>query len=608
MATLTTRHLNIRQFIQSYNNTSDDFNINIPTFQRGLVWSEKQNEDFIDSLYKSYPIQSLTLVRHDFNLKLYDMIDGLQRSNAIYTYYYDPLGSKYCSDIFDERYRERISIIWNSKYINTPIVNDKNRESVYNELLNLKKLKTMFKKQDYEHITALDFKSNFRQIDEALDEYMDVEYNKEYIIGSLKTSLSEFITNQVRIDNYNEIICSLYVPKDTEDKVKLLQRVNYGGTRLPKRFMTEALWDMKLISINDNDIETSIQTNKLKTNKNLHISDVKDISITEYLHGLSRFLFEHNCLPEYGYDEHNDLYHMITYNSVIRCLTNCDNAQVSFVQRIDGYNSRNDLMREVMDNKTNDELVEFKVKVKQAVVSTIGLLTNIVKFDMFHKMVHYPEKTDDDSKKSKKYETLEKMMERYIEMIPVMISIAYKQLPFSNNKKIFIFLNNMFNLGEHINLNQTFSDFNTLITNNNIAKETRGKRDELKNLDCLCHLLVIYSRYSINDCANIEPSIEHLCPVAVYKQLDPLPQFSLNHLGNMCIYDLTKNKTKQAKFILAFENDKDEVYNKYLLMNQSKLIKILPNKSFDDGTQFDTFVEIRLKLMLKLIKHTYELD
>ncbi|VVB69905.1 Uncharacterised protein [uncultured archaeon] len=602
---LTTHHLNIRQFIEAYNNVSENFNINIPTFQRGLVWSEKQNYDFIDSLYRNYPIQSLTLVRHDFNHKLYDMIDGLQRSNAIYTYYYDPFGTKYCRDMFDDLYRERISILWNSKYINTPIVNDKNREDIYDEILNLKKLRKMFKKFDYDSLVSLKFKSDLSYISKTLDDYVKVDYDKSFIISSLKTSLTEFISSSIQIDNYNDIICSLYIPKDTADKVRLLQRVNFGGTKLPKRFMTEALWDMKLISINDDDIEASIRINKLKTNKNLHITDVKDVSITEYLHGLSRFLFEHNCLLNYSYDEFNDMYHMITYNLIIRCLTNNDNSQVSFVQRIDGYNSRNDEMRKVIDEMTNEQLVEFKVKVKQAVRETINLLSNIMKFDIFVKLVHYPEQKDDDEKKSKKYETLEKMMERYIEIIAVIISLTYKDLPLSNNKKVFIFLNNMFNPKEHINYNQEFDQFQNMIVDNNKEKGTRGRRDELKNLDCLCHLLVIYAKYTMNDCANIESSIEHICPVAIYKHLSPEPELSLNHLGNTCIYDLTKNIKKSKKLIFDFEKDEDA--NKYLLINKTKITEMLPNGKFEDGRQFDTFVETRLNTILKLIKDTYEL-
>ena len=67
--------------------------ITIPPFQRGLVWNKKKQEDLIDSIKRGYPIGTLLLyeVMTKGNggpeaKRFYNLIDGLQRTNALKQY------------------------------------------------------------------------------------------------------------------------------------------------------------------------------------------------------------------------------------------------------------------------------------------------------------------------------------------------------------------------------------------------------------------------------------------------------------------------------------------------------------------------------------------
>ena len=68
-----------------------DKKIVIPMFQRGKRWSSTQQESFIESLKKSYPIGTLLFYKTTKNdQQIYTLIDGLQRGTAIKKYLSTP--------------------------------------------------------------------------------------------------------------------------------------------------------------------------------------------------------------------------------------------------------------------------------------------------------------------------------------------------------------------------------------------------------------------------------------------------------------------------------------------------------------------------------------
>lgn len=68
-----------------------DKKIVIPMFQRGKRWSSKQQNLFIESLKKNYPIGTLLFYKTiKNNQQIYTLIDGLQRGTAIKKYLSNP--------------------------------------------------------------------------------------------------------------------------------------------------------------------------------------------------------------------------------------------------------------------------------------------------------------------------------------------------------------------------------------------------------------------------------------------------------------------------------------------------------------------------------------
>ena len=77
---------------------SDPIGIKIPRYQRGLVWQDDKKRDLIDSLIRQYPVGAL-LVSEGLPEKMpdgrpkpiYQLIDGLQRTQAIAEHLQEPL-------------------------------------------------------------------------------------------------------------------------------------------------------------------------------------------------------------------------------------------------------------------------------------------------------------------------------------------------------------------------------------------------------------------------------------------------------------------------------------------------------------------------------------
>ena len=84
--------------------------ISVPMFQRGKRWSKTQQQMFIDSLVKGYPVGTMLFYKRiEDNVENYILVDGLQRGNSIKLYlskptefFYDSsISDKFCDSILD---------------------------------------------------------------------------------------------------------------------------------------------------------------------------------------------------------------------------------------------------------------------------------------------------------------------------------------------------------------------------------------------------------------------------------------------------------------------------------------------------------------------------
>lgn len=72
-------------------------------FQRGKRWKRTQEQKFIDSLIKGYPVGTMLFYEtYEDNKRTYILVDGLQRGNGIKKYMTNPTEFFYDDSISDE--------------------------------------------------------------------------------------------------------------------------------------------------------------------------------------------------------------------------------------------------------------------------------------------------------------------------------------------------------------------------------------------------------------------------------------------------------------------------------------------------------------------------
>ena len=76
--------------------------VQVPTYQRGVVWTVNMQKELIDSLKHGYPFGSLIIFTYDQNGKPDLLIDGLQRSTALFKFINNPSEFFDKNDISDE--------------------------------------------------------------------------------------------------------------------------------------------------------------------------------------------------------------------------------------------------------------------------------------------------------------------------------------------------------------------------------------------------------------------------------------------------------------------------------------------------------------------------
>ena len=84
MQDLTVRSENIQRIYSFY--ISEKFLVN-RRYQRKLIWTIEEKSSFIDSIMNGYPVPLILLAEVNYNnSSVYEIIDGMQRLNAIVSF------------------------------------------------------------------------------------------------------------------------------------------------------------------------------------------------------------------------------------------------------------------------------------------------------------------------------------------------------------------------------------------------------------------------------------------------------------------------------------------------------------------------------------------
>lgn len=213
---------------------NEAFFLQIPSYQRGLVWSDEKKRNLILSMHKGFPIGSLLLYQSsektpDGKKTLVQIIDGLQRSTAMLDYIAKPLKFAPVADALIEKttYLSMLRIV-------SPYVKNANVQTV-RDAVNAWALETEtvkaesgFQASDLRKRIEKHFEINFSQDDQ---EELEV-----IIAGSVIDHLSDEFDN---ISQY-QVPVIVYTGPD-ENLPEIFESLN-SGTPLTKYDKFGATW------------------------------------------------------------------------------------------------------------------------------------------------------------------------------------------------------------------------------------------------------------------------------------------------------------------------------------------------------------------------------
>lgn len=224
----------------------DDRIFTVPKYQRGIVWSEKQKADLVDTIKKGLPFGTILLYKDEKTSK-YQVIDGLQRSNTILEFVKNP------AQFFDEADID-IGII--RKLIDLIGVNG-----------NIGKIEEDIQKLLVEWV---------KDKHPTLHDVENMQYYKFGLVISEKYAtckgkeieIAELIEPMMK--NYKEIcskisqtrIPAIVMTGDDDMLPDLFERINSRGTHLTKYQIFAASWSNTSFKITDSNLRDLLKYNK----------------------------------------------------------------------------------------------------------------------------------------------------------------------------------------------------------------------------------------------------------------------------------------------------------------------------------------------------------
>lgn len=206
----------------------DNKSIVVPIFQRGKRWKANQENKFIDSLKKGFPVGTMLFYKRvENNKEVYTLVDGLQRGNTIKKYMTSP--TKYftdssipddvCNNVF-----EALGLQGSENNIKIKI-----RDTIVNSICKFERV------------------DDIETYDVARDIISELPTNNESVLDSIITILKPFLKQYK--DTYEEISKStipVIVYSGDEDSLpEIFDRINSQGTPLSQYEVYAASWPLE---------------------------------------------------------------------------------------------------------------------------------------------------------------------------------------------------------------------------------------------------------------------------------------------------------------------------------------------------------------------------
>jgi hypothetical protein len=235
---------------------------NLPTFQRRLVWSDRQKKEFVETLSLGFPFGSVLVYQYPGRDGL-TLIDGLQRISTIQDYEQSP--EKYLD--LDEQAEKLTKILMiddtdraNEKFIKGLI---KDIKIIFKDLLQTTSPNYFFLEDE--------IKNN-----EILKKYYDTSLTRS--IGELQFEILEKKKNFLNVDNIE--IPTIEFLGDVSELAKVFENLNKGGKKLTKYQVFAAQWHNDIVNLNDKPNNQKLL--EAVINRYINLNENRDIKIENF--------------------------------------------------------------------------------------------------------------------------------------------------------------------------------------------------------------------------------------------------------------------------------------------------------------------------------------
>ena len=293
----------------------DNKRIVVPMFQRGKRWKRTQEQKFIDSLIKGYPVGTMLFYEtYEDNKRTYILVDGLQRGNSIKKYMTNPTEFFYDDSISDEFCSSVLKLVHQS-----------NEKELYAKIRGI--LTTFIKAQ--KTFKNLQYFSVAKQI---ADEFSAGFEPIEQLIEVIKLFFEE------RQDLYDRIagtiIPVIVYTGDENNLPEIFDRINSQGTPLDQYEVYAAAWPVKQkFAIKNADIVEHVVRKydtfeeddfKIHGYNREEMRTQKTVNAFEYLFGLSKHLVEKYDILAFNRNLAEDTVNPLAFELVNACLNDTD--------------------------------------------------------------------------------------------------------------------------------------------------------------------------------------------------------------------------------------------------------------------------------------------
>lgn len=288
--------------------------ISVPMFQRGKRWSKEQQQTFIDSLLKGYPVGTMLFYEtFEGGKQTYILVDGLQRGNSIKRYMNDPTEFFYDSSISDEFCRSVLQIV------NAP--DPENYTTVRSILKNFITTQKTFKNLQYfppAKALAEKFNAGFETIESLIDAIAHFFDERQSLYDQISSTVIPVIVYHGDESNLPEIF----------------DRINSKGTALDQYEVYAAAWPVNRRFYVENDDIVNAITKKYDAfvadgftvhdydRENMRTS--KALNAFEYLFGLSKVLVNKFDILRFNAGLADDAINAFGFELVNACFNNAD--------------------------------------------------------------------------------------------------------------------------------------------------------------------------------------------------------------------------------------------------------------------------------------------